>query len=117
MKVVTGTKEYFPGIGKIQFEGKDSKNPLAFKWYDENKMVAGKSMKDHFRFAIAYWHSFCGDGNDPFGGPTLQYAWNNASDAITRGKQKMDAAFEFITKWESPFTAFTILTWLAKEQV
>jgi xylose isomerase len=106
MKIVTGQKEYFPGIGKIQFEGKDSKNPLAFKWYDENKIVAGKSLKDHFRFAIAYWHTFCGDGNDPFGGATLNYAWNDAGDAITRGKQKMDAAFEFITKIGAPYYCF-----------
>ena len=106
MKVVTGQKEYFPEIGKIQFEGKDSNNPLAFKWYDENKIVAGKTMKDHFRFAIAYWHTFCGDGNDPFGGATLNYGWNDGSDAITRGKQKMDAAFEFITKIGAPFYCF-----------
>jgi xylose isomerase len=106
MKVVTGQKEYFPEIGKIQFEGKDSKNPLAFKWYDENKIVAGKSLKDHFRFAIAYWHTFCGDGNDPFGGATLHYGWNDGGDAITRGKQKMDAAFEFITKIGAPFYCF-----------
>lgn len=106
MKVVTGQKEYFPEIGKIQYEGKDSKNPLAFKWYDENKIVAGKTMKDHFRFAIAYWHTFCGDGNDPFGGATINYDWNNTSDAITRGKQKMDAAFEFITKIGAPYYCF-----------
>lgn len=106
MKVVTGQKEYFPEIGKIQFEGKDSKNPLAFKWYDENKIVAGKPMKDHFRFAIAYWHTFCGDGNDPFGGATLNYGWNDGSDAVTRGKQKMDAAFEFITKIGAPYYCF-----------
>jgi xylose isomerase len=106
MKVVTGQKEYFPEIGKIQYEGKESKNPLAFKWYDENKVVAGKTMKDHFRFAIAYWHTFCGDGNDPFGGATLNYAWNNSTDAITRGKGKMDAAFEFITKIGAPYYCF-----------
>ncbi len=88
MKVVTGTKEYFPGIGKIQFEGKESNNPLAFKWYDENKLIAGKTMKEHFRFAIAYWHTFCGAGNDPFGGPNLQYAWNNARMPLPEGSKK-----------------------------
>lgn len=106
MKVVTGQKEYFPGIGKIQYEGKDSKNPLAFKWYDENKVVAGKTLKEHFRFAIAYWHSFCGDGGDPFGGETHLYPWREGSDAISRAKNKMDAAFEFITKIGAPFYCF-----------
>ena len=60
MKVVAGSKEYFPGIGQIKFEGRDSDNPLAFKWYDENQVVAGKTMKDHLRFAVCYWHTFCG---------------------------------------------------------
>jgi xylose isomerase len=108
MKVVTGSKEYFPGIGKIKFEGKGSKNPLAFKWYNEDQLVAGKTMKDHFRFAVAYWHTFCGDGQDPFaiGCPTNIHPWNSGSDAITRGKNKMDAAFEFITKIGIPFYCF-----------
>jgi xylose isomerase len=106
MKVVTGSKEYFPGIGKIKFEGKSSKNPLAFKWYNEEQVVSGKTMKDHFRFAVAYWHSFCGDGTDPFGGTTLKYAWNEGADAITKGKNKMDAAFEFISKMGIPFYCF-----------
>ncbi len=106
MKVVIGNKEYFTGIGKISFEGKESKNPLAFRHYDENKMVAGKTMKDHFRFAIAYWHSFCGDGADPFGDTTHDYVWDKGTDAITKGKQKMDAAFEFITKLGVPYYCF-----------
>lgn len=106
MNVVTGNKEYFKGIGKINYEGRDSKNPLAFKWYDENKIVAGKSLKDHFRFAVAYWHTFCGDGGDPFGGATMNYAWKDGADAITKGKNKMDAAFEFISKIGIPFYCF-----------
>lgn len=106
MTVVTGNKEYFKGIDKIKYEGGESKNPLAFKWYDESKIVGGKSMKDHFRFAIAYWHTFCGDGADPFGGETLFYPWNNGADAISKGKNKMDAAFEFITKIGAPFYCF-----------
>ena len=106
MKLVIGKTEYFPNIGKIPFEGKESKNPLAFKYYDENKVVAGKTLKDYFRFAIAYWHTFCGDGTDPFGGTTHNYAWNKGSDAVTKGKQKMDAAFEFITKLGTPFYCF-----------
>ncbi len=106
MKVLIGEKEYFSGIGKIQYEGKDSKNPLAFKWYNENQIVAGKSMKDHFRFAVAYWHTLCADGGDPFGGGTRVMPWNSAGDLTARNKARMDAAFEFITKMGIPFWCF-----------
>ncbi len=106
MSIVTGNKEYFPGIGKIAYEGKDSDNPLAFKWYDENAVVAGKTMKEHFRFAIAYWHTFCGLGADPFGGQTKFFPWLEGADAGERARNKMDAAFEFITKIGAPFYCF-----------
>ncbi len=106
IKVTTGRKEYFKGIKKIQYEGRRSDNPLAFKWYQEDKKVAGKTMKEHFKFAVAYWHSFCGDGSDPFGAPTKLYPWANASDPIRRAKDKMDAAFEFITKMGIPYYCF-----------
>ncbi|MEX0323823.1 MAG: xylose isomerase [Puniceicoccaceae bacterium] len=106
MSIVTGDKEYFPGIGKIAYEGRDSDNPLAFKWYDENAVVAGKTMKEHFRFAIAYWHTFCGVGGDPFGGQTHFFPWLEGADADARAKNKMDAAFEFITKIGAPFYCF-----------
>jgi xylose isomerase len=104
--IITGDKEYFPGIGQVQFEGPQSDNPMAFKWYDENKVVAGKTMKDYFRFSCAYWHSFCGDGSDPFGGPTQEFPWNAKADPVERAKDKMDAAFEFITKMNLPFYCF-----------
>ena len=94
MSVVLGNKEYFKGLGQVQFEGLQSDNPMAFRWYDENKVVAGKSMKDHFKFACAYWHSFNGGGADPFGGPTHIFAWDEASDPIQRAKDKMDAALK-----------------------
>lgn len=100
------SKSFFPNIDKIKFEGRDSKNPLAFRFYDENRMIAGKSMKDHFRFAIAYWHSFCGTGNDPFGPGTLVREWDKNPDPIQRAKDKMDAAFEFIGKIGAPFYCF-----------
>ncbi len=87
-------------------KGPVSKNPLAFKYYDENKVVAGKTLKDHFRFAVAYWHSFCGTGNDPFGGGTRNFPWDDPSDPLRSGKAKMDAAFEFITKLGTPFYCF-----------
>ncbi len=97
---------YFSNIGKIPFEGKDSDNPLAFRFYDESKMIAGKTMKEHFKFAIAYWHSFCGTGGDPFGPGTIKHPWDVASDPVQRAKDKMDAAFEFITKIGAPYYCF-----------
>lgn len=96
--VLIGTKEYYKGIGRIKYEGKESDNPLAFKYYDPDKVVAGKSMKDHFKFAVAYWHSFCGVGADPFGPGTQNFQWDLPSDAMAAAKEKADAAFEFITK-------------------
>ena len=98
MSVVTGNKEFFKGIGQVKFEGVESDNPLAFRWYDENKIVAGKPMKEYLRFACAYWHSFVGNGGDPFGEPTHLHPWNEKADAVERAKDKADAAFEFITK-------------------
>lgn len=98
--------EFFAGIGKVKYEGVATDNPLAFRWYDENKIVAGKSMKEHLRFACAYWHSFCGNGADPFGEPTHLFAWDKVSDAVERAKMKMDAAFEFITKMGIPYYCF-----------
>ena len=106
MSVVTGNTEYFKGIGQIQYEGKDSNNPLAFKWYNKNQVIAGKTMNEHFRFAVAYWHSFCGVGSDPFGPGTQQFPWAVGTDADERAKNKMDAAFEFITKIGAPYYCF-----------
>ena len=104
--IVTGDKEFFEGIGKIQYEGRGSDNPLAFKFYDENKLVGGKTMKDHFRFATAYWHTFCGTGADPFGPGTKVFPWDARSNALDAAKDKMDAAFEFITKIGMPYYCF-----------
>jgi xylose isomerase len=106
MSVTLGNREYFPGIGKIKYEGPQSDNPLAFKWYDEQRIIAGKSMKEVMRFAVAYWHSFCNTGGDPFGPGTRQFAWDQAPDAVDRAKDKMDAAFEFITKMGIPYYCF-----------
>ena len=92
------SKEYYKGIKKIEFEGRDSDNPLAFKYYDPNKIVAGKTMKEHFKFAIAYWHTFCGVGSDPFGPGTQNFEWDKSPDPIQAAKDKADAAFEFIQK-------------------
>jgi len=91
-------KEYFPEIGKIKFEGKDSKNPLAFRYYDAEKVVYGKKMKDWFKFSMAWWHTLCADGGDPFGPGTKSFPWSQGADALTVAKQKLDAGFEFMQK-------------------
>ena len=106
MSITLGSREYFPGIGQVKFEGKDSDNPLAFKWYDENRMVAGKTMKDHLRYAVCYWHTFCNTGADPFGPGTKHFPWDASGDAMQRGYDKMDAAFEFFTKLGVPYYCF-----------
>lgn len=106
MSILVGNQEYFKGIGRIPYEGRQSDNPLAFKWYDENRVVAGKSMKEHLRFAVCYWHTFCNTGGDPFGPGTKSFPWNESSDAEQRAKDKMDAAFEFITKLGVPYYCF-----------
>ena len=99
-------KEYFPGIKKIQFEGPDSRNPFAFKHYNADEMINGKSMADHLRFAACYWHTFKGLGGDPFGGPTMIRDYNNASDPMQVAEDTMDAAFEFFTKLGVNFWCF-----------
>src|SRR6478672_6716766 len=106
MSVTLGEKKFFKNISQIKYEGPDTDNLLAFRWYDENKVVAGKKMKDHFRFACAYWHSFCGNGGDPFGEPTHLFSWDKKTDPVDRAKDKMDAAFEFITKMNMPYYFF-----------
>jgi xylose isomerase len=106
MSVLLGEKEFFKGIGQIKYEGLHSDNPLSYRWYDESKVVAGKPMKEWLRFAVAYWHSFVGNGGDPFGEPTHIYPWNEKQDAIARAKDKADAAFEFITKLGLPYYCF-----------
>lgn len=98
--------DYFKGIGKIAFEGKDSRNPLAFKWYDENRIITGKSLKEHLRFAVAYWHSFCGSGIDPFGPGTRTFSWDSAHDPLDQARHRLDAAFEFMSKLGAPFYCF-----------
>jgi len=105
-KLTIGNKEFFPGINKITCEGNGSKNPLAFKYYDPEKIVAGKKMEDFFRFAVAYWHTLGESGADPFGPSTKQHEWLKSHDPIQRSKEKMDAAFEFITKLGVPFYCF-----------
>ena len=106
LNVLTGDREYFPGIQKIKFEGKDSDNPLSFKYYESEKLVNGKPMKEHLRFATAYWHTFCGTGGDPFGPGTKIYPWDKKNDPILSAHQRLDAAFEFFTKLGTEFFCF-----------
>jgi len=104
--IVLGDREYYKGIGQIKFEGKESDNPLAFKYYNPDQIVAGKTMREHFKFAIAYWHTFCGQGSDPFGPGTQQFAWDQSSDPYQAAKDKADAAFEFISKMGFDYFCF-----------
>lgn len=106
MKIIKGNKEYFKGIRAIKYEGKESDNPLAFKYYNAKKKIGKKTMEEHMRFAIAYWHTFCGTGGDPFGPGTKNFPWSTANEPVQRAKDKMDAAFEFITKIGAPFYCF-----------
>ena len=103
---IIGNKEYFKGIGDIKFEGKESDNPLAFKYYNPDQVVAGKTMREHFKFAIAYWHTFCGQGADPFGPGTQNFEWDQSADPIQAAKDKADAAFEFISKMGFDYFCF-----------
>lgn len=91
-------KEYFPGIGKIKFEGKESRNLLSFRYYDPEKLIMGKKMKDWLRFSMAWWHTLCAEGSDQFGGGTKTFPWNEASDPLEAAKDKMDAGFEIMQK-------------------
>ncbi len=91
-------KEFFPGIGKIKFEGKESKNPLAFRYYNAEKVVYGRKMKDWFKFSMAYWHTLCSESSDPFGTETKDFEWNNGESALEKAKKKLDAGFEFMQK-------------------
>ena len=103
---IPSTTDYFRGIGPIQYEGRESDNPLAFKWYDADRQVGGKTMKEHLRFAVAYWHSFTGTGGDPFGPGTKVFPWDAKTDILGRAHDKADAAFEFMTKLGVPYYCF-----------
>lgn len=99
-------KQAFPGIAKIQFEGPKSKNPLAFKYYNADEKVAGKTMRDHLRFSVVYWHTFRGRGSDPFGAPTMVRPWDDFSDSLENARKRARVAFEFFEKLGAPFYAF-----------
>jgi len=100
------TKTYFPNIGKIPFEGKESRNPMAFRYYDADKVIMGKKMKDWLRFAMAWWHTLGAEGNDQFGSTTKAFPWNQSNDVLTAAKEKMDAGFEIMQKIGIEFFCF-----------
>ena len=100
--------EYFAGIDKIRYEGPESDNPLAFRFYNPDRQVLGKRMEDHLRMAVAYWHSFCWPGNDVFGGPTFDRPWQDG-DTVENAERKLDAAFEFFEKLGVRSSASTTL--------
>ncbi|MGI9202277.1 MAG: xylose isomerase [Woeseiaceae bacterium] len=104
--VITGDTTYFPGVDQIQYEGPESDNPMAFKAYDASRLVAGKTMEDHLRYAVCYWHTFCASGGDPFGPGTREHPWAVAGDPVANATEKMNAAFEFFTKLNVPHWCF-----------
>lgn len=97
---------YFSDIPKIRFEGKESDNPLAYKFYDKNQVVAGKTMNEHFKFAMAWWHTLCNTGGDPFGPGTAVYPWLKADDPVQRAKDKVDAGFEILDRLDMDYFCF-----------
>ena len=97
---------FFPKIKKIKYEGPDSKNPLSFKWYNEDEIVAGKTMKDHLRFSVVYWHTFRNPLSDPFGVGTALRPWDDGSESVKNAQKRVRAAFEFIEKLGAPYYAF-----------
>ncbi|MEO0333618.1 MAG: xylose isomerase, partial [Bacteroidota bacterium] len=97
---------FFPNINPIQYEGPETDNILAFRYYDENRQIGDKTMKEHLRFAIAYWHSFCNENSDPFGTGTRELPWAKHSDPMDVAKARLEAAFEFFTKINAPYYCF-----------
>ncbi len=102
----TGSRVFFPGIGRIAFEGLKTDNLLAYKAYDRARVVAGQTMEEHLRFSVCYWHTFCGHGQDPFGPGTRVYPWDTNRDPLAAAQDRLDAAFEFFTKLDVPYYCF-----------
>jgi len=96
----------FPEVKKIRYEGPTSKNPLAFRWYNEDEVLEGRTMKEHLRFSVVYWHTFRGTGSDPFGAGTMLRPWEDGSDSVANAINRARVAFEFIDKLGAPFYAF-----------
>jgi xylose isomerase len=97
---------YFPDVPQVEYEGPSSRNPLAFRWYNPNEVVEGKTMRDHFRFSVVYWHTFRGTGADPFGSPTMLRPWDDGSPTLENARKRVEVAFEFFKKLGVPYYAF-----------
>ncbi|HSK39561.1 MAG TPA: xylose isomerase [Arenibaculum sp.] len=97
---------FFPGVGRIRYEGPESDNPLAFRWYDPDRVLMGRSMAEHLRIAVCYWHSFCWPGTDPFGSGTFDRPWMRGGDPVAMAEMKLEAAFEFFEKLGTPYFTF-----------
>ncbi|OYW14577.1 MAG: xylose isomerase, partial [Planctomycetales bacterium 12-60-4] len=97
---------YFSDVPTIVYDGPKSKNKLAFKHYNPDEKIEGRTMKDLFRFAIAYWHTFRGTGSDPFGAPTMVRPWDDGSNSLENAKRRVEVAFEFMSKLQAPFYCF-----------
>ena len=106
--------EYFKGINKIPFEGSESDNPFSFKYYNPDQIVAGKTMRDHFKFAIAYWHSFCGQGTDPFGAGTQNFPWIRQQIQFKQLETKQMQPLSLYLKWDSTIIDFMIMIWFKR---
>ncbi|WP_436927559.1 xylose isomerase [Halosimplex amylolyticum] len=98
--------ECFPDVDQVKYEGPDSKDPLSFKYYDPERSIGGKTMEEHLRFSVAYWHTFTHDGSDPFGSGTMRRPWNDIADPMERAEARVDAAFEFMEKLRIPYFCF-----------
>jgi xylose isomerase len=98
--------EFFKGIERIRFEGAGATSPLAYRYYDKDRLVLGRRMEDHLRFAVCYWHTYGWDGGDPFGGDTFQRPWHGMADPMAAAAMKADVAFEFTSKVGAPFYTF-----------
>ena len=96
----------FPEIDKICYEGPDTKNPLAFRWYNEDEVIEGQTMKEHMRFSVVYWHTFRATGADPFGSPTMVRPWDDGTESVENAINRARVAFEFISKLGAPYYAF-----------
>lgn len=103
---MTLASSFFSGLEQVKFEGPESRNPLAFRYYDKNRVVAGKTMEEHMRFSVAYWHSFCWPGGDPFGGETFKRSWHHMSDDMKAAFAKADVAFDLFDLLDVPFFCF-----------
>ena len=97
---------YFPDVTKIEFEGPSTDNPLAFRHYNPDEVVDGKTMRELLRFSVCYWHTFRGTGVDPFGSPTMQRPWEDGTDSVDNALRRVDVAFEFMEKLQAPFYCF-----------